>query len=84
MNYETWFQQVEEALNSINMPMKDWQSIWPFDFSGEHDAGKEPNATAQKANRFWWYQQNKSLNRECQKTHRCWLPRGHQDDCQLL
>ena len=32
ITYETWLQDVDEALKSINMPMDDWQGIWPFDF----------------------------------------------------
>ncbi len=31
--YETWLDRVRAALNSINMPMEDWQQSWPFDFS---------------------------------------------------
>jgi len=82
LTYEIWLEQVKDALRSINMPMDDWQSLWPFDFSGEHDKGTEPDAAAIKANRFWWYQQNKSMGRDCDKVPGCWLPRGHQRDCQ--
>jgi hypothetical protein len=82
--YETWLQQVEEALNSINMPMQDWQNLWAFDFSREHGAGASPDAAAMKANRYWWHQQNKSLNRDCEKTAGCWLPRAHEGDCQPM
>jgi len=82
MTYETWLQQVKEALVSINMSMDDWQPVWPFDFSGEHDKGTDPDAAAMKANRFWWYQQNKSMGRDCDETPGCWLPRGHQGECQ--
>jgi hypothetical protein len=31
--YETWLDRIRAALNSINMPMDDWQQSWPFDFS---------------------------------------------------
>lgn len=82
MTYETWLQQVKEALTSINMPMDDWQSIWPFDFAGEHDRGTDPDAAAMKANRYWWNQQNKSVGRDCDKVPGCWLPRKHQGACQ--
>ena len=82
MTYESWLQQVKEALVSINMPLDDWQPIWPFDFSGEHDKGTEPDAAAMKANRFWWYKQNKSMGRDCDRIPGCWLPRAHQGDCQ--
>jgi len=64
------------------MPMDDWQSIWSFDFKGEHDRGTSPDDAAAKANRFWWYQQNKSMGRECDKVPGCWLPRSHQGNCQ--
>jgi hypothetical protein len=80
--YETWLDRVRAALNSMNMPMDAWQQSWPFDFSREYEAGTEPDATAEKANRFWWHQQNKSLNQDCQKTPNCWLPRNHQNECQ--
>ena len=46
MTYEIWLEQVKDALPSINMPMDDWQSIWPFDFSGEHDKGTTPDEAA--------------------------------------
>lgn len=82
MTYEVWLEQVQEALKTINMSMDDWQPVWPFDFSGEHDKGTDPDAAAMKANRFWWYQQNKSMGRECDKLPGCWLPRGHQGECQ--
>ncbi len=82
MTYEVWLEQVQEALKSINMSMDDWQPVWRFDFPGEHDRGTDPDAAAMKANRFWWHQQNKSMGRDCGKLPGCWLPRGHQDDCQ--
>lgn len=82
MTYETWLEQVKDALRSINMGIDDWQPVWPFDFSGEHDKGTDPDAAAVKANRYWWHQQNKSMGRDCDKTPGCWLPRGHQGDCQ--
>jgi hypothetical protein len=82
MTYEIWLEEVKDALRSINMPMDDWQGVWPFDFSGEHDAGTTPNEAATKANRFWWHQQNKSLKKDCTKTPNCWLPQGHQGKCQ--
>ena len=80
--YEVWLDQVKDALRSINMQMEDWQGVWPFDFSGEHDAGTTPDDAAMKANRYWWHQQNKSLNQDCRKTPNCWLPRDHQGKCQ--
>ena len=82
MTYEIWLEEVKDALRSINMPMEDWQGVWPFDFSGEHDAGATPDEAAMKANRYWWHRQNKSLKQDCQKTPNCWLPRDHQGKCQ--
>jgi hypothetical protein len=82
MDYERWLTEVETALDEVNMPMADWQSVWPFDFGAEFEARTTPELAAMKANRFWWYQQNKSLNQDCRKTPDCWLPRGHSDDCQ--
>ncbi len=81
IGYELWLAQVREALLSINMDVDDWQSIWPFDFKAEHRAGTNPVDSAEKANRFWWYQQNKSLNENCEITPNCWLRRGHQGVC---
>lgn len=80
--YETWLDQVRTALHSINMTMDDWQPVWPFDFPGEHDKGTDSGAAAMKANRFWWYRQNRSIGRECDMVPGCWLPRGHQGECQ--
>jgi hypothetical protein len=82
--YEVWLDQVRDALRSINMAMEDWQPIWSFDFPREHKAGTTPDDAAMKANRFWWWEQNKSLKQDCQKTPNCWLPRDHQDACQPI
>jgi hypothetical protein len=81
-NYDSWLDEVRQALRSINMSMDDWQPVWRFDFTGEHDKGTEPHAAAMKANRFWWYEQNKSMGQECNKIPGCWLPRGHEGECQ--
>lgn len=80
--YDVWLNSVREALRSINMPMEDWQGVWPFDFSGEHERGTDPDAAAMKANRYWWFQQNRSMGRDCDKLSGCWLPRAHQGECQ--
>lgn len=80
--YEVWLDQVRDALRSINMPMEDWQKIWAFDFSAEYKAGTNPDATAMKANRFWWSEQNKSIGRACEKIPGCWLPQRHRGECQ--
>lgn len=80
--YEVWLDQVRDALRSINMPMEGWQNIWAFDFAMEHKRGMSPDAAAMKANRFWWREQNKSVGHACEKLPGCWLPTGHQGECQ--
>ena len=80
--YETWLDEVRGALRSINMPLEEWQAIWPFDFAAEHKAGTNAGDSAMKANRFWWHHQNKSMGQDCDRLPGCWLPRGHQGDCQ--
>ncbi len=81
-SYDVWLDQVRVALRSINMPMEDWQKIWAFEFAAEYERGTSPDATAMKANRFWWSEQNKSIGRACEEIPGCWLPRGHQSECQ--
>jgi hypothetical protein len=83
-SYETWFDAVRKSLNSINMPLDDWQERWPFDFRNEYKAKTPPQEAAGKANRYWWQSQNKAINQHCVKTPNCWLPRGHSDNCQPL
>jgi hypothetical protein len=80
-SYETWFSQVRNALASINMPIEEWQKAWEFDFPAEYRAGTDPMQTADKANRFWWYEQNKALKQDCRRTPNCWLPNGHTGEC---
>lgn len=81
MVYDEWLGQVQTALASINMPFGDWQKVWNFDFRREFEAGNEPIITAEKANRFWWYQQNKAIGQHCKKTVGCWLPDRHHGEC---
>jgi len=81
-SYDVWLDQVRDALRSINMSMDDWQSMWAFDFAAEYERGTNPDSTAMKANRFWWSAQNKSIGRACEKIPGCWLPKGHQGECQ--
>jgi len=81
-NYNIWLGKVREALLSINMPMEEWQATWHFDFEGEYETGAKADDAALSANRFWWKEQNKSLKQQCPVTQDCWLPRGHQGDCQ--
>lgn len=80
--YEKWLSDVQAALQSMNMPFNDWQKLWPFDFRQEFKAGAKADDDAAKANHFWWHQQNKSLKQDCRKTANCWLPHGHQGECQ--
>ena len=81
-SYEEWLGAVLATLDSINMPMVEWQGIWVFDFRAEYDASVKPDDAAMKANRYWWHQQNKSLKQDCRQTNDCWLPSGHQGQCQ--
>lgn len=81
-DYTEWLKEVAAALESVNMPMADWQGIWPFDFQTQYAAGVTPNDAAMNANRFWWHEQNKSLKQECVQTPNCWLPRGHHGICE--
>lgn len=83
-DYERWLGEVREALASLNMNIDDWQRLWRFDFEREFDSGVGANAAAMKANQFWWFQQNKSLDRDCRRTSQCWLPRNHQGECQPI
>jgi hypothetical protein len=80
--YELWIADVRSALESINMPMDQWQSRWRFDFQQEYSLGSEASMAANKANRFWWHEQNKALRQHCAKTSNCWLPSGHSGECQ--
>lgn len=80
--YEAWLDEVKAALQSINMPFDDWQGHWPFDFKAEYDAQTKADDAAMKANRYWWLEQNKAIKQDCRQTQNCWLPRGHQGECQ--
>lgn len=82
--YEAWLNDVRSALRSINMPIDDWQTAWRFDFEQEFKAGTEPSMAAEKANRYWWHQQNKAVNQHCRRSAQCWLPQNHQGECQPI
>jgi hypothetical protein len=82
--YESWLNEVEEALSSINMSMEDWQTHWLFDFRHEFEAGTAASDAATKANQYWWQRQNKAIGQDCRKTPDCWLPRSHQGKCEPL
>src|SRR5271165_1537894 len=77
-SYNAWLTKVREALDSINMPMEDWQAVSAFDFEREFAAGSSPDDAALTATKFWWLQQNRRRNQDCCRTPNCWLPRGHQ------
>ncbi len=81
-SYEKWMNEVRAAFDSLNLPAADWQAIGAFDYRSEYDAGVKPQDAAIKANRHWWREWNKSLNQNCRKTNDCWLPSGHQGECQ--
>jgi hypothetical protein len=81
-DYTTWLSDVRTALASINMPMDQWQNAWRFDFEREYTAGTDANVAAERANRYWWHEQNKSIGQNCLRTPNCWLPRNHSGDCQ--
>lgn len=81
-SYEKWRNEVRVAFDSLNLPAADWQAVGVFDYRKEYDAGVKPQDAAMKANRYWWREWNKSLNQDCRKTDDCWLPRGHQGQCQ--
>ena len=80
--YSAWMGEVQDALRSINMQIDDWQKFWPFNFQEEHSSGTSAFDAAQKANRFWWHRQNKKLGQDCTLNKDCWLPRGHEGQCQ--
>ena len=76
--------EVRAAFDSLNMPMTDWQVIGAFDYRSEYNAGVKPDDAAMKANRYWWREWNKSLKQDCLLAKDCWLPRGHQGQCQTV
>lgn len=80
--YDIWLDKVRDTLRSINMRIEEWQSVWPFDFNAEYNAGADPGDAATKANRYWWREQNKSLKQDCERVPGCWLPQGHQGKCE--
>jgi hypothetical protein len=64
------------------MPLDEWQVRWAFDFEREFRAETGAAITAEKANRFWWLNQNKALGDQCHLKPDCWLPKGHQGHCE--
>jgi hypothetical protein len=82
MSFENWINDVKEALASVNMPLEAWQKTFHFDFRLEFERGTTPTQAAEKANRFWWRQQNEDIGQQCRKRFDCWLPNGHQGACE--
>jgi hypothetical protein len=82
ISYDAWIDEIRSALRRINMPMEEWQESWRFDFEREYSLGTEASTAAIKANRYWWRKQNETINQECSRTPRCWLPRNHRGDCE--
>ena len=83
-SYESWIQNVTNALQSINMSMQHWQKVWAFDFRGEFSAGTSANEAAMKANKYWWFRQNQTMGQSCIKTAGCWLLRNHGGECDAI
>ena len=81
-SYEEWMNEVRASFGSMVMPMSDWHVLGAFDYRREYDAGVKPGDAAMKANRQWWHEWNKSLKQECRQSDDCWLPRGHEGQCQ--
>jgi hypothetical protein len=52
MDYERWLTDVRSTLDSLNMPMDDWQGVWAFEFRAEFNSGTKPDDAAMKANRY--------------------------------
>jgi hypothetical protein len=78
LRYDQWFAEVKESLSSVSMNLDDWQRRWRFDFMAQYTRGVQAGHAAIAANRFWWYEQNKAMGKNCTRTDSCWLPSGHQ------
>jgi hypothetical protein len=82
--FDSWLRQVRVVLDSIGMPMDKWQQAWPFDFAHEFEVNTIPREAALKANKLWWQQQNRAIGQECRIIRDCWLPRGHEGECEPI
>lgn len=58
--FEPWLAAVRAALDSINMPMAEWQRAFPYDFAADHGAGIAPAEAARRANDHYWRAQEKA------------------------
>jgi len=54
------------------MSIEHWQPRWPFDFAAEYKARTKADDAAVRANRFWCFEQKKSLKQNCRVTSHCW------------
>jgi hypothetical protein len=82
MTYEIWLEQVKDALRSINIPMEDWQSIWPFDFWGEHDMGRRQTKQQWKRIAIFGISKTNPWIRTARKHPIVGCLGVHQGDCQ--
>jgi len=82
--YEVWLDQVSRcACVPSTCPMEDWQGVWSFDFSCEHDAGTTPDEAAMKANRYLVASaKTNHSSRTARKRPTAGCPRDHQGNCQ--
>ncbi len=55
-DYETWMDEVQLVLTTMNMEVDAWQESWKFDFLEAYEAGLSPSDAAQEAHDFWWQQ----------------------------
>jgi hypothetical protein len=82
--FQAWLREVQTALDSFGMPLKAWQAKWQFDFHSEYKSGTPISLTAERANRFWWQQQNRAIGEQCRDCQDCWLPVDHDGRCQTV
>lgn len=55
--FQIWLSEVGAALQSINMPMEQWQRTFPYNFPADFYAGIQPADAAKRANDHYWTQQ---------------------------
>lgn len=81
-SFQEWLREVQVELDSIGMPLNAWQARWQFDFRAEYEAENLPRRVAERANRFWWREQNRAIGERCRFSQHCWLPVDHDGLCQ--
>jgi hypothetical protein len=82
--FPAWLREVQTVLDSSGMPLKPWQARWQFNFQLEYQLRMTPRRAAEKANRFWWQQQNRAIGEQCRDCKDCWLPVDHNGRCQTV